>query len=58
MSKLALITGSSAGIGFELARLFAKDGYDLILSSSSSGVYDAAEMLQPIYNAHAWISAL
>ncbi|RYY81254.1 MAG: SDR family oxidoreductase [Chitinophagaceae bacterium] len=29
--KYALITGGSAGIGYELARLFAKDGYNLLL---------------------------
>lgn len=29
--KLAIITGASTGIGFELATLAAKDGYDLIV---------------------------
>ncbi|MBQ4379446.1 MAG: SDR family oxidoreductase [Treponema sp.] len=29
----ALITGASGGIGLELARLFAKDGYNLILAA-------------------------
>lgn len=31
--KTALITGGSSGIGFELAKLFARDGYDLVIVS-------------------------
>ncbi len=32
-NKYALITGGSSGIGFELAKLFAKDGYNLIIAA-------------------------
>jgi uncharacterized protein len=38
--KTALITGASEGIGFELTRLFAKDGYDLILAARNKKKMD------------------
>ena len=33
--KYALITGVTSGIGLELARLFGKDGYNLIIVARS-----------------------
>jgi short-subunit dehydrogenase len=32
-NKTVLVTGASSGIGYELAKLFAKEGYDLILTA-------------------------
>jgi short-subunit dehydrogenase len=36
--KTAVITGASSGIGMELARLFAADGYDLIVTARRAEV--------------------
>ncbi len=33
MKETALITGASSGIGWELAKLFAKDGYNLVITA-------------------------
>ena len=43
---LALVTGGSAGIGLEIARLAAMDGYDLVITGSSDRVIDAADELR------------
>jgi short-subunit dehydrogenase len=41
--KFAIITGASTGIGFELATLAAKDGYDILVVADESLIEAAAE---------------
>lgn len=43
--KLAIVTGASSGIGLELAKLAAKDGYDLIVAADTPLV-DATRELE------------
>lgn len=37
---LALVTGASSGIDFELARQFAQHGYDLVVAAEDGGIHD------------------
>lgn len=38
---LAVVTGASSGIGFELAKQFAKNGYDLLATAQSAKLHEA-----------------
>lgn len=42
---LALVTGASSGIGFELARQFAQHGYDLVVAAEDAGIHDVPAKL-------------
>lgn len=43
LRPLAVITGASSGIGYELARLAAQDGYDLIVAADMPEIVEAAQ---------------
>lgn len=38
----AVVTGASTGIGYHLARIFAENGYDLLVTADESQIADAA----------------
>ena len=40
--QFAVVTGASSGIGYELARVFAKNGFDLLITSGSEKIEEAA----------------
>jgi len=45
-AKFAIVTGASTGIGLELARCCAKDGYDLLIAANEPAIEDAASVLR------------
>ena len=45
---LAVVTGASSGIGFELAKLCAENGFDLIIAADMPEINEAADALRSI----------
>lgn len=43
---LAVITGASSGIGYELAKCAAQDGYDLVIAADEAEIREAATRLK------------
>jgi len=43
---LAIVTGASSGIGFELAKCCAEHGFDLLIAADEPQIQDAAEKLR------------
>jgi short-subunit dehydrogenase len=39
---LAVVTGASNGIGYELAKQFAQNGFDLFLTATGESINEAA----------------
>lgn len=51
MSKTAFVSGASSGIGYEIAKLLAKDGYNLVITSrSESKFFEIKPEFEELYN--------
>jgi short-subunit dehydrogenase len=46
--KFAIVTGASTGIGFELAKRCAREGYDLLIAANEPAIEDAAAKLKAL----------
>ncbi|MDP5200329.1 SDR family oxidoreductase [Flavobacterium sp. DG2-3] len=55
--QYALITGATQGIGYELAKLFAKDGYNLVIVARSQNELDTVAQELRLYGIKAITSA-
>ena len=41
--KFAIVNGASTGIGYELAKCCAEDGFDLLIAANEPEIHEAAE---------------
>ena len=48
MAELAIVTGASTGIGFELAKCCARHGYDLLIAADEPAIHDAARQIEAL----------
>jgi short-subunit dehydrogenase len=48
LRPLAVVTGASSGIGYELARIAAESGYDLVIAADDPGIVEAAQALRAL----------
>lgn len=48
INTLAVVTGASSGIGYELAKQFAQHGFDLVVASEDAGLSEAALNLEKL----------
>ncbi len=48
VKPLAIVTGASSGIGYELAKLCAQNGYDLLIAADQAAIHDAAKDFQAL----------
>jgi short-subunit dehydrogenase len=44
--RLAIVTGASSGIGLELAKCCARDGFDLVIAADEPAIHDVAASLR------------
>ncbi len=45
---LAVVTGASNGIGYELAKQFAQNGFDLLVTATGPSINEAAQAFQDL----------
>jgi short-subunit dehydrogenase len=46
--QFAVVTGASSGIGYELAKQFAQNGFDLLIAAASEAIQEAARNLESL----------
>jgi short-subunit dehydrogenase len=48
LRPLAVVTGASSGIGYELAKQFAQNGFDLLVTATGSSINEAAQAFEEL----------
>lgn len=58
MSQTVLITGASSGLGLEFAKIFSREGYDLVIVARREGIlYKLRSQLETEYHNHVEVFA-